>query len=458
MKPVIKAAGVLPYSKDSEGNTWFLLGREKPNQNWGIDSGSWSEFGGSILSSETPEEGAAREFFEETMGCMWHKAWMENELKNGRYLLAMDSKTPSGKGYRSFVKYVPFLDYPGRFARYKMLAKKQPEMFQRMVPNCFTPSVGGERVLQTPTMLQTCVEKTSMGWFSVDQMRRAVEKYKNARKNQVFSHSHAYNNSGNQRSYCEPDMIPHIRRGFAMDFDHLLTTTWAQNNFQDDHLHFPLVFKTPKSNVAGTKSAGAVGATAVEAAGDDFEIIETSSGTLRPLVKTPRFTAEDQGSKLTHGKNGRDRPKTPYTRRNNNGAGGDESNHKKPPVIKVSTAGYSFKKKRKRKRNRPAPSADEYPGRPTETCIVSKTSKHDYDHVNNGAPKVVAKKQKHVGPAGTQRGPGVQGAWTTVVNKKKKKKHSSNRNEDDNVVTRHEKTTTSGRDEGDFYKPIRPIF
>ena len=86
----IKAAGVLPYSKDADGRAWFLLGREKPNASWGIDSSSWSEFGGSLNDGETVEEGAAREFFEETMGSVFgHKSWMESELGSGRYLLVM---------------------------------------------------------------------------------------------------------------------------------------------------------------------------------------------------------------------------------------------------------------------------------------------------------------------------------------------------------------------------------
>lgn len=321
MKPAIKAAGVLPYSKDAQGNTWFLLGREKPNQSWGIDSGSWSEFGGSLMSGETPEEGAAREFFEESMGCMWHKDWMENELKKGRYLLAMDSRTPTGKGYRSFVKYVPFVDYPAQFARHKMLAKKQPEVFKKMVPDCFHSSQG--------TMLQTCMEKSSMGWFSVDQMRQAVVKYKRAKQNVSLGAGGRDRRDAKQNTYYEHDMIPHIRRGFAMDFDHLLTTEWARNNFQDDHVHFPLVHfggeaacKTPRN----------------------FEIIQTKSGTLRPLVRTPRFTGDTNDVRATKGD-----PKTPYCPKPSTTSAGVM----KPPILEVSTEGYSFKKKRRKRKVKP---------------------------------------------------------------------------------------------------------
>lgn len=437
MKPAIKAAGVLPYSKDAQGNTWFLLGREKPNQSWGIDSGSWSEFGGSILSSETPEEGAAREFFEETMGCMWNKTWMENELKNGRYLLAMDSKTPSGKGYRSFVKYVPFLDYPGRFARYKTLAKKQPEMFRRIVPDCF---VGID-----DTMSQNCVEKTSMGWFSVDQMRLAVEKYKNIRKSGIATtttgtqHQRERGVGGNQRSYWEPDMIPHIRRGFAMDFDHLLTTSWARNNFQDDQLHFPLV-KTPKI------STNCIGE-------DDFEIIETSSGTLRPLVKTPRFAAatkpEPKKPKTDH------RPKTPYTQKT---LTENASSCKKPPIIKVSTAGYSFKKKRKRKRNRP----DIQAATRAESLVVPNPNSQASDGL---AMPIEHKKSPTSEPFNNnnhQQHHQDNNQWT-MVTKKKKKQHVQPLNQSATNSTIFVINGGGGNVEvnhksQEVYKPTRPIF
>lgn len=169
MQTTFKAAGVLPYAKDGSGQTWFLLGRERPNENWGVDSSSWSEFGGSLDKHESVEEGAAREFFEETMGVVFgHRFWMENELKQGRYLLVMDSRTPTGKGYRLFVKQVPFVNYPEKFARYKTISKKQTELFKIIAPFCFQSD---------GHLLPSCYEKTSMCWFSVDQMRKAVDKY-----------------------------------------------------------------------------------------------------------------------------------------------------------------------------------------------------------------------------------------------------------------------------------------
>lgn len=298
----IKAAGVLPYSKDATGKTWFLLGRERPNENWGIDSSSWSEFGGSMDKNETPEEGAAREFFEETMGVVFgHKKWMGNELKEGRYLLVMDSRTPSGKGYRSFVKYIPFIDYPAKFAQYKTISKKNPELFQSIVPFCFQ---------QDGRLLPSCAEKTCMSWFSVDQLRKAVDKYKKAKSDPNLLNVNL--NKHFKSCYDEPESVPHIRRGFAMDLDHLLNTSWGKDDFKNDEHHFSLVFDSISPEV---------------------DVLRTQSGCLKPIIKTPRFvnwTSTEQ-------------PNTDTSKKV------ETKKRGKPPVVVVNTEGYSFKKKRKRK-------------------------------------------------------------------------------------------------------------
>lgn len=296
--PTIKAAGVLPYSKDAKGNTYFLLGRERPNENWGIDSSSWSEFGGSMNKNETPEEGAAREFFEETMGVVFgDKQWMENELKQGRYLLVMDSRTPSGKGYRAYVKYIPFVNYPEKFARYTTLSRKQPETFKVVAPFCFQ---------EDGRLLPSCSEKTCMSWFSVDQMRRAVEKYKQAKSDPNLLAQNL--NKHRKPHYDESESVPHIRRGFAMDFDHLLNTSWGRDNFNNDESHFSP--KTCETKILGAKTSG------VDT--PHIDMVLTQSGCLKPVLKTPRFYQP----------------------------------LKKPPVVAVNLEGYSFKKKRKRNNNK----------------------------------------------------------------------------------------------------------
>lgn len=304
MKETIRAAGVLPYSKDQRGRTWFLLGREKPNANWGVDSGSWSEFGGSVDSGETAEEGAAREFFEETMGAVFgRKEWMEHELKCGRYLVAMDSRTPSGKVYRSFVKYIPFVDYPTKFARYRTMSKKEPHLFAELSSDCFRDDA---------RMHPSCTEKTAIAWFSAESIARAVEQYRNqpARDAEKLV------------AYNEPDGVPHVRTGFAIDFAHLLNTTWAKAGFTHDFLHFP---RLPRWG--GTPP-------------DE----SSSSSEARPIIRTPRFTDPIRAAT----------PQTPHvpSTGTRQAASGSSRKRENPPTMVVNMDGYSFHKKRRRKKRK----------------------------------------------------------------------------------------------------------
>jgi hypothetical protein len=359
----IKAAGVLPYAKDGSGNTWFLLGRERPNENWGIDSSSWSEFGGSMDKNESCEEGAAREFFEETMGVVFgHKKWMENELKLGRYLLVMDSRTPSGKGYRSFVKQIPFLDFPAKFARYKTISKKQPDLFKSLVPFCFQDD---------GRLLPSCAEKTSMSWFSVEQLRAAVDKYKKAKSDPNLLNVNL--NKHFKSCYDEPENVPHIRRGFAMDLDHLLHTSWGLDNFQNDEKHFSRVYSP------------------------DVDLVTTQSGCLKPIIKTPRFTnwSQDQNHFQRH----EERSQTTQSENTHRTLkSGPLKKLGRPPIVTVNTEGYSFKKKRKRK---------------------NKNTKHA---LNAGPEKItkvtVTLSNKHASKKKSE--------WTVVSSKKSTQKHRRN--------------------------------
>lgn len=309
---MIKAAGVLPYTKDKYGKIWFLLGREKPNINWGNDSGSWSEFGGSMNSGETPEEGASREFFEETMGTVFgNKCWMEHELKCGRYLFAMDSRTPSGKGYRSFVKYIPFIDYPQKFARYRTMSKKQPQLFATVAADCF--HLDG-------TISPSCIEKTSMLWFSLDSMTRAITKHKQ-RIDQHATTSVVPNVK--TMAYFEPDNIPHIRSGFAKDFEHLLGTTWAKSGFTNDEYHFASPVRWGGSPPLSISAEGVLLL--------NHSPPQSEQRVERPIIRTPQYN---------------DKPVTPHV------PTVQHSMRRHPPTLMVHDSnGEVVYKKRKRIRN-----------------------------------------------------------------------------------------------------------
>lgn len=355
---------MLPYSKDRFGRVWFLLGREKPNVNWANDSSSWSEFGGSLDGNETPEEGAAREFFEETMGAVFgRKDWMENELRNGRYLFAMDSRTPSGKGYRSFVKYIPFVDYPKKFARYRTMSKKQPNLFAHVSAECFQLDDGGDGKIHP-----SCTEKTSIAWFSADCMARAVQKYKHARA----SASTAVPNA-KLSAYCEPDGIPHIRTGFAIDFDHVLNTSWAKAGFINDEHHFPLL---PNWGASPPLSASS------ETGRTPSPPNMTPASANRPILKTPRYlmmnnvTEQRRPFQMSSGV-----PVTPHVpsaifRQHDGPPSSKKKDERRPPTLMVNLNGYTFVKKRKKKRNKKKRLATATTPVTTETATAEQLKKY----------------------------------------------------------------------------------
>jgi hypothetical protein len=68
MDPATFSAGVLPFCDDPQGNRYVLLGKEDTVLRFG--SRRWADFGGSAKGDETPEQTAAREFVEETMGAV----------------------------------------------------------------------------------------------------------------------------------------------------------------------------------------------------------------------------------------------------------------------------------------------------------------------------------------------------------------------------------------------------
>lgn len=79
-----KYAGVLPYavvpSEIALSGIVFLLGREHVEANW-TGSNSLSDFGGAPDGDEKPDEAAAREFWEETMGLLGNEETLLGMIK-----------------------------------------------------------------------------------------------------------------------------------------------------------------------------------------------------------------------------------------------------------------------------------------------------------------------------------------------------------------------------------------
>jgi len=123
--PSAKVAGasILPFMVDEHHKlVFFLLGRECTVQSWAAGSDRLSDFGGGLLSSKdkSPEETAAREFVEETLGVV--KYFLRDKvkrrarsdfrdialsLKRGEYLRKIETAYTTNEGdIRVFVTFV----------------------------------------------------------------------------------------------------------------------------------------------------------------------------------------------------------------------------------------------------------------------------------------------------------------------------------------------------------------
>ena len=152
---------------DRTNAVYFLLGREKFFKRYRLDSEKWSDFGGRSKPGEADAETvAAREFFEETCGCVRYSS--EDDLplqgpgkiresllrKEYVYRFEFDVKntgTPDGGVYTTFVRQVP-LD-PSNTALFSRVRRELAEATQTK-----------------PDFL----EKTKLAWFGLQQVRNAA--------------------------------------------------------------------------------------------------------------------------------------------------------------------------------------------------------------------------------------------------------------------------------------------
>lgn len=89
------AAGILPYIK-IRNDVYVLLGKDRRNK--------WSDFGGKseIRDNENSKYTAAREFFEETSGCLANINKTTNAL-NSKYVRLLKGKSYTKKDYYMYI-------------------------------------------------------------------------------------------------------------------------------------------------------------------------------------------------------------------------------------------------------------------------------------------------------------------------------------------------------------------
>lgn len=135
MSLVIYSAGVLPYTVSSAGNILFLLGKDYDNK--------WSDFGGRCEALDKGDiiQTAARECWEETLGCIYELKQLKIILKKTKYI---ESKTQSGYPYYMYLLKIPYKD------EYKINFKST---------RTFINNINIDRKFK---------EKTDIRWFSLD--------------------------------------------------------------------------------------------------------------------------------------------------------------------------------------------------------------------------------------------------------------------------------------------------
>lgn len=96
---ILYASGILFYSKSADNTAYFLLGKDFDNK--------WTDFGGGSEISDKfdTEITAARETWEETLGCVGDFDTIRNSLRNCKYIVSV---TPSGKPYYMYIVRIPF--------------------------------------------------------------------------------------------------------------------------------------------------------------------------------------------------------------------------------------------------------------------------------------------------------------------------------------------------------------
>lgn len=143
----IRSAGIVPFSVFRK-RVFVLLGKEMfvPETRQGDN---WAAFGGSLEAGEDVVDGAAREFYEETAGCVMALAEARQRISQHKYLCTSDVFPKRGKAERLYFMYVPYKDYPTHFRNAKQFAQH----------------VSGNVEI---------VEKSQLKWFSLQEIWAVV--------------------------------------------------------------------------------------------------------------------------------------------------------------------------------------------------------------------------------------------------------------------------------------------
>jgi 8-oxo-dGTP pyrophosphatase MutT (NUDIX family) len=184
IKGRLAGASLLCFSVDPTYScVYFLLGKERHNVRWPSGSNQWSDFGGRVSSSDDcAEETAAREFFEETLAVVKYfkndtiprRGWADiaDDLKKGKYTLQFTQ----GNGERKFVIFVKQIPWDpevvSRFSTYRSTLTCPHSVRPDSLAHIHSVLL---RDTNEPVVRKEFLEKKMLGFWSVPQLRRAVE-------------------------------------------------------------------------------------------------------------------------------------------------------------------------------------------------------------------------------------------------------------------------------------------
>ena len=118
------AAGVLFYAVH-EHAVHFLIGKEQYHPHW-PDSEKWADCGGGVDAKDVDVyETAAREAWEETMGCVHTYETLLSRLRNDEAQCVFDVQVVNGVGgYRIYLLHVPYADYNTMLVRFRSFLRR----------------------------------------------------------------------------------------------------------------------------------------------------------------------------------------------------------------------------------------------------------------------------------------------------------------------------------------------
>jgi hypothetical protein len=157
------SAGILPYSYDSTGNCFLLLGKDY--------SGDWSDFGGrsEYIDKNNDFFTASREFYEETLGCVNSIQETIDKIQNGNPIKII-SKTLNGSPYYMYFMYIDYCNYLEIFNKTSNFIKYINQ------GNTNTGNINqGNTKFKNNINSHKLIEKVSIRWVSIDTIISCIE-------------------------------------------------------------------------------------------------------------------------------------------------------------------------------------------------------------------------------------------------------------------------------------------